>query len=67
MGRIITEQEVEEEGMKVDVVEERGIGGIAILPFYGPKPLGMRPMSFRTLSNCASQIPIPRRARKLRQ
>ena len=49
MGRKIRRQEVGEDGMKVEVAEERGIGGIFIRPFYGPRPLGIRPMQFTTL------------------
>ena len=36
--------------MKLGVAEERGIGGFIILPFYGPMMLGVRPISFMTLS-----------------
>ena len=67
MGRRIRRQEVEEGGMKVEVAEERGIGGIVIHPFYGPRPLGMRPMQFTTLLTCDSLIPRPTRVRQLRQ
>ena len=49
MGRIIRRHEVGEYGMNVEVAEERGIGGIFIRPFYGPRPLGIRPMQFTTL------------------
>ena len=47
--------------MKLEVAEERGIGGIVIRPFYGPGALGMRPMPFTTLSAYASLIPRPTR------
>ena len=43
-GRIIRRQEVGEDIIKVEVVEERGIGRIVIHTFYGLRPLGMRPM-----------------------
>ena len=66
-GRRIRRQEVGGDGMKVGVTEERGIGGIVICPFYGPRPLGTRPMPFTTLSTCAFLMPIPTRERRLRQ
>ena len=42
-----------EDGMKVEVAEEIGIGGISMRPFYGTRPLGIRPVPFTTLSTCA--------------
>ena len=66
-GRRIRRKEVGEDRMKVEVVDERGIGGIVIHNFYGPRPLGMRPMPFMTLSTCASLIPRPKISRRLRQ
>ena len=47
--------------MKLEVAEERGIGGIFIRPLYVPRALGMRPMPFTAFSTCASLITIPRR------
>ena len=67
MGKIIRQQEVGEDRMKVEVAEERGIGGIFIRPFYGQRTLGIRPMTFATLSTCAYLIEIPTRARQLQQ
>ena len=67
MGRRIRQLEVGEEGMKVEVAKERGIGGIVIRPFYGTRPLEMMPMPFTTLSACAYLIPRTTRERKLRQ
>ena len=67
MGRRIRRQEVGEDGMKVEVAEERGIGGIVIRPFYGPRLLGIRHMPFTILSTCASLIPRPTRARRLQK
>ena len=67
MGIRIRRQEVGEDGMKVEVADEIGIGGIFIHQLYGPRPLGMRPMPFMTLSACDSLIPIPTRSRQLRQ
>ena len=67
VGRIIRQQEVGEDGMKMKVLEEIGIGGILISPFYGLSPLGMRPMTFTTLSACAYLIPRPKRSIRLRQ
>ena len=65
--RRIRREEVGEDGMKVEVAEERGIGVIVICPFYGKRPLGMRPIPFTALSACAYLIPRPTRARRLRQ
>ena len=53
--------------MKMEVTEEIGILGIVISSFYGLIPSGMRPMSFTTLSNFDSLIPIPTRAIQLQQ
>ena len=54
MGRKIRRQEVGEDGMKVEVAAERGIGEIVIRNFYGLRLLGIRPMPFTILSTCAS-------------
>ena len=67
MRIIIRRLEVGENEMKVDVVEERGIGGIVICLFYGPRSLGMRPIPYTTLLTCASLIPRPTRARRIRR
>ena len=67
MVRRIRLHEVGEEGREVEVAEERGIGGIFIRPFYGQRTLGIRPMTFATLSTCAYLIEIPTRARQLQQ
>ena len=66
-GIRIRRQELGEDGMKVEVTEKRGIGGIIILTIYDPRPLGVRPIPFRTLLACASMIPIPTRARQFQQ
>ena len=58
MGRRIRRHGVGEDVIKVEVAEERGIGGIAIGPLYGPRPLGMRPMPFTTLLFCSSMVPL---------
>ena len=63
MGKRIRQQEVGEDRTKVEVAEERGIGGIVIRHFYGQRTLGMRPMPFATLWTCAYLIKIPTRAR----
>ena len=48
MGIRPIQQEVREDGMKVRVADDIGIGGIVIRPLYGLRPLGMMPMSFKT-------------------
>ena len=67
MGRRRRLHEVGEDGMKVEVAEERGVGGIGIHPFYGPKPLGMRPRPFTTILTCDYLIPRPRIERRLQK
>ena len=47
--RRIRQHEVGEDIMKVEVAKDRGIGVIVIRTFYGPRPLGMRPMPITTL------------------
>ena len=53
--------------MKLEVAEERRKLGIIICPFYGPRPIVIRPMPVTTLSAYASLIPRPARARRLQQ
>ena len=67
MGIRMRQQEIGEDGMKVEVAEEGGIGDIVIRPFYGLRPLGRRHMPFKTLSTCDSLIPRPTRAKRLQQ
>ena len=66
-GRRIRRQDVGEDGMKVEVSEERVIGGVVIRPFYGPRPLGIRPMQFTKLLTYDYLIPIPTISRQLQQ
>ena len=66
-GRRRIRYEVGEDGMKVGVEEEIGIGGISIHPFYGLSPLGVRHVPLMTLLTCASLIPRPTRARRLQK
>ena len=67
MGIRIRQQDIGEDGMKVEVSEERVIGGVVIRPFYGPRPLGIRPMQFTKLLTCDYLIPIPTISRQLQQ
>ena len=67
MGRRISRHAVGEDGMTVGVKEERGIGGIFISSFYGPRKLWMRPIPFTTLLTCASLVPRPTGARQLQK
>ena len=67
IGRIIRQQKVGYEGMKMGLAEEIGIGAIVLRPLYGPKPLEIRPMSFTTLLTCTYLILGPKRARNLWQ
>ena len=67
MRIIIRQQEIGEYGMTGEVLQERRKVGIVIRFFGGQMPLGMRPMTFTTLSTCNYLIPIPTRERELQK